>query len=197
MTMCVLIRYRNTLIMAADKRSIWINELGEKTVISDNVNKIVPWRGGYITGSGSVEILDIVKSYVAENDISSVHDIEDFLTTTVRNGKFHDYWIKTTNIVAIYLSSGGVRAVIISAKDLKTFSLNDATVVILVPDTTVDDFKNKIEGKLKSNQFELFDIISDLKALFKIVSIENISVSSSFDLAVIDHNGMGLIHIEN
>lgn len=197
MTMCVLIRYRNSLIMAVDNRSIWINELGEKTVISDNVNKIVPWSGGYITGSGSVEILDIVKSHVAENDISSVHHIEDFLKTTVTNGKFHDYWIKTTNIAAIYLSSGGMRAVIISAKDFKTFSLNDASIVILVPDTTVDDFKEKIEGKLKNNQFELFDIISDLKALFKIVSIENMSVSSSFDLAVIDDNGMGLIHIEN
>ncbi len=51
MTMLVLINYKDGIILAADKRAVWKNGSEVSHVVSDEVDKIYTWKGGYIAGS--------------------------------------------------------------------------------------------------------------------------------------------------
>lgn len=60
---CILVAHLGEhVILAADKRAVQINEDGSRTVLNDNVEKIVKTGVGVITGAGMVEMLDQVKS---------------------------------------------------------------------------------------------------------------------------------------
>lgn len=49
MTMLVLLNHKNNVILAADKREVFFHDEINFDVLSDNVTKIVDWKGGYIT----------------------------------------------------------------------------------------------------------------------------------------------------
>lgn len=60
---CVLVAHLGEhVIFAADKRAVQINTDGSRTVLSDDVEKIVETGVGVITGACIVEMLEQVKS---------------------------------------------------------------------------------------------------------------------------------------
>lgn len=60
---CILVAHLGEhVILAADKRAVQINSDGSRTVLTDDVQKIVETGVGVITGAGIVEMLDQVKS---------------------------------------------------------------------------------------------------------------------------------------
>lgn len=79
MTMLVGIHTGDAVFIAADKRSVY-KENGEvKSVVSDEAMKIVPWSGGYITGSGYVDLLDKLKHKLSEHTIEDTTQIFDVI----------------------------------------------------------------------------------------------------------------------
>ncbi|ENX58149.1 MULTISPECIES: hypothetical protein [Acinetobacter] len=193
MTMCVLIRNAGSLVMAADNRSVYMQNGKVIQVISDEVKKVIEWNGGYISGCGSADILEDVKSFAAINPITDVYQIVEYLEKYKASKKIDDYWIDTTHLTAIYLTDVGERAIYISAKNVQPRALDDSSVLILVKDVDTEKFKELIMAEFHENGFNIENVIEILKELFVFVSKRNETVSSSFDFAFQNHEMRGLI----
>lgn len=74
------------VLVASDKREVLLIDSRVETVLCDNVNKIIDWNGGYITGSGYVEVLNDLKNEISNNEITSTYEIIDL---AVRISNFH------------------------------------------------------------------------------------------------------------
>ena len=188
--MFVLIKHKNNLIIAADKRVVWKSTTGEiHQILSDDFDKITKWSGGFITGCGYAPLLEEVKEFAGSNDIGSIHEISQFLRSKIINSNLDEYWVSTTKFAAIYESNMGYRAVFFEANQDGVRAINDNSCLIIVNGVDTSFYKNKIESLLHADDLSLSNIITILNDLFSWVSVESQSVSSGYDMAIINNDG--------
>lgn len=77
---CILIAHLgDEVLIAADKRVTHITQDGVKIPSGDNEEKIVRTEVGVITGTGSLAMLDPVKSHVRDHGFSNTDDVLDLI----------------------------------------------------------------------------------------------------------------------
>lgn len=80
---CILVAHLgDEVIIAADKRVTQITQEGVKTPHGDDEEKIVRTQVGVITGTGSLAMLDPVKSFVRDHGFNSPDDVLDLILRT-------------------------------------------------------------------------------------------------------------------
>ncbi|ADI89909.1 hypothetical protein [Acinetobacter oleivorans] len=196
MTMCVLIRNAGSLAIAADNRAVYMQNGKVSHVVSNNIKKIIEWNGGYISGSGSADILENVKAFAAKNPITSIYQIIEYLEHYKARNIIDNYWLDTTHLTAIYLTDAGDRAVYINANTEEPRALDDSSVLIFVKDIDTENFKELIKAEFHENGFNIENVIEILRSLFKFVSERNETVSSTFDFAFQNYEMRGMIELK-
>jgi hypothetical protein len=196
MTMLVLINYKDGVILAADKRAVWKSGSEVSHVISDEVDKIYTWNGGYIAGSGYAPLLENVKDFAAKNTINSADEIADYLRLVIQNSSIHQQWINTSNFALIYGTSSGFRAVTLSAKNYEMRALEEDGVSIMIGKIDTSLFEEQLKSEIKNPNPNIHNVIDILKKLFKHVSSLDITVSCDFDFSIINSNGMAMGKID-
>jgi hypothetical protein len=68
--MLVGIHAGDSVWLAADKRAVYKEGNTVVSVVSDDVDKLVEWSGGYITGNGYVDLIDKLKSKIRITGVS-------------------------------------------------------------------------------------------------------------------------------
>lgn len=189
MTMLVLLSHKNNVILAADKREVFFHDEINFDVLSDNVTKIVDWKGGYITGSGYVPLLEKIKNIASLPNTWSYDDIVYELQNELTRGNYHPHWIKTTTFAAIFQTSSGFRAVYTQAQDIKAFCIPEGSCLILVNKVETSSFKQNFNSLLSKDVIDIKEIIDSLEELFNYASRCNGTVSSEFDFAIINGSG--------
>lgn len=195
MTMCVLIRNAGSLAMAADNRAVYMKNGKVSYVVSNNIKKIIEWNGGYISGSGSADILENIKDFAAKNPITSIYQIIDYLAQYKTQNIIDEYWLNTTHLTAIYLTDAGDRAIYINANTEEPRALIDSSVLILVKDVDTKKFEELIKAEFNENGFNIENVIEILRSLFKFVSERNETVSSTFDFAFQNYKVRDMIEV--
>lgn len=193
--MCVLIRNAGSLAMAADNRLVYMQNGKVVRVVSDNIKKIIEWNGGYISGSGSADLLEDVKAFAANSPITDMYQIVEYLERYKARNTIDDYWLDTTHLTAIYLTDAGDRAVYINANTEEPRALDDSSVLIFVKGVDTEKFKELIKAEFHETGFNIQNIIEILKSLFKFVSERNETVSSTFDFAFQNYEVRGMIEV--
>lgn len=194
--MCVLIRNAGSLAIAADNRAVYMQNGKVSHVVSNNIKKIIEWNGGYISGSGSADILENVKAFAAKNPITSIYQIIEYLEHYKARNIIDNYWLDTTHLTAIYLTDAGDRAVYINANTEEPRALDDSSVLIFVKDIDTENFKELIKAEFHENGFNIENVIEILRSLFKFVSERNETVSSTFDFAFQNYEMRGMIELK-
>lgn len=195
MTMCVLIRNAGSLAMAADNKAVYMKNGKVSYVVSNNIKKIIEWNGGYISGSGSADILENIKAFAAKNPITSIYQIIDYLAHYKTQNIIDEYWLNTTHLTAIYLTDAGDRAIYINANTEEPRALIDSSVLILVKDVDTKKFEELIKAEFNENGFNVENVIEILRSLFKFVSERNETVSSTFDFAFQNYKVRDMIEV--
>lgn len=188
MTMLVLIQHKDFVLLAADKRAVYVNNGRVESVISDDVDKIANWKGGFISGCGYAPWLDKVKDFAGQDDIDNIHVVSEYLRNMAENPACHDYWVSQTKIVAIYKIINGFRAVYSEANRGGVRALSENQCLIIVKDVETSLFKDQIEKLLNEKDISYKDIIQTLSKLFHWVSTQTNTVSRQFDLALINED---------
>lgn len=105
MSMIVGINLIDYAIMAADKREVLIENGNIQSVRSDEVQKIIAWGGGFITGSGYVPLLGDLKELISNSKISNTDQIVKLAQQSVlRLPESMGYWKNQTNWMFTYSS---------------------------------------------------------------------------------------------
>ncbi|MFI8008659.1 hypothetical protein ACIF8R_00490 [Acinetobacter sp. ABJ_C4_1] len=196
MTMCVLIRNAGALAMAADNRSVYMQNGKVARVVSNDIKKIIEWNGGYISGSGSADLLEDVKAFAANSPITDMYQIVEYLERYKARNTIDDYWLDTTHLTAIYLTDAGDRAVYINANTEEPRVLDDSSVLIFVKGVDTEKFKELIKAEFHDSGFNIENVIEILRSLFKFVSERNETVSSTFDFAFQNYEMRGMIELK-
>ncbi|WPP55919.1 hypothetical protein SOI69_01255 [Acinetobacter pittii] len=181
--------------MAADNRAVYMKNGKVSYVVSNNIKKIIEWNGGYISGSGSADILENIKDFAAKNPITNIYQIIDYLAQYKTQNIIDEYWLNTTHLTAIYLTDAGDRAIYINANTEEPRALIDSSVLILVKDVDTKKFEELIKAEFNENGFNIENVIEILRSLFKFVSERNETVSSTFDFAFQNYKVRDMIEV--
>ncbi|MFX4953396.1 hypothetical protein ABTC33_05390 [Acinetobacter baumannii] len=181
--------------MAADNRAVYMENGKVSHVVSNNIKKIIEWNGGYISGSGSADLLEDVKAFAASSPITDIYQFVEYLERYKARNTIDDYWLDTTHLTAIYLTDAGDRAVYINANTEEPRALDDSSVLIFVKGVDTEKFKELIKAEFHETGFNIQNIIEILKSLFKFVSERNETVSSTFDFAFQNYEVRGMIEV--
>ena len=104
MTMIVAINTGDASIVAADKRQTYMRNNTPVYIDSDNINKFIQWNGGFITGSGYVEVLDELKTRLAQKDIQLTDQILELVSDIDRLEHIDTAKKMVTNWMITYFS---------------------------------------------------------------------------------------------
>lgn len=193
--MCVLIRNAGSLAMAADNRAVYLQNGKVSRVASNNIKKIIEWNGGYISGSGSAQLLEDVKAFTVKSPITDIYQIIEYLECYKSKNIIDEYWLNTTHLTAIYLTDAGDRAIYINANTEEPRALADSSVLILVKDVDTEKFEKLIKAEFHEGGFNIENVIEILRSLFKFVSERNETVSSTFDFAFQNYEMRGMVEV--
>ncbi|WP_407507288.1 hypothetical protein [Vibrio parahaemolyticus] len=98
MTMIVGLHLGDYVLVAADKRETYVVNGQVVSVISDEVNKLVNWGAGVVTGSGYVPLLNELKSKLSRINITTTDQILNLANEISESSSEQpEYWRKTTN----------------------------------------------------------------------------------------------------
>ncbi|MCI9718738.1 hypothetical protein [Vibrio parahaemolyticus] len=106
MTMIVGLHLGDYVLVAADKRETYVVNGEVVSVISDNVNKLVDWGAGVVTGSGYVPLLSELKSKLSQINITTTDQILDLAKEiSDSSSEQPEYWRSTTNWMFSYVAN--------------------------------------------------------------------------------------------
>jgi hypothetical protein len=193
--MCVLIRNAGSLAMAADNRSVYIQNGKLSRLVYNNIKKLIQWNVVYISGSGSADLLEDVKAFTAKSPITDIYQIIEYLESYKSKNTIDEYWLDTTHLTAIYLTDAGDRAIYINANTEEPRALADSSVLIFVKDVDTEKFEKLIKAEFHEAGFNIENVIEILRSLFKFVSEKNETVSSTFDFAFQNYEMRGMIEV--
>lgn len=156
MTMIVGMNLADYVLVASDKREVFLVNGKVDRVISDSVSKIIDWKGGYIAGSGYVTVLNALKRAVSTEEITNTDQIVAFAVDKTNLFSKHDpSLLKSSNWMFTYttdsIPGGKSRLGIISAKEpdkLKLLSDMASTIWAKIPnlDSTIEELNDKLKS---------------------------------------------------
>ncbi|EJE4163731.1 hypothetical protein M3916_003889 [Vibrio parahaemolyticus] len=201
MTMIVGIHLGEYILVAADKREVTM--LGDivMNVTSDEVEKLIEWNGGVITGNGYVPLLSDLKDYLATNEITHTDQILDYANAAVLNlPESQAQWKKQTNWMFSYLSQVDGQLTtrlgyVTSSKvdGIHMFEPMSATIWAKLP-----DLDERIEllneqllplDELEQIRDNLAHHVSLLRSLFEYAATVDETVCKDFSYFVQSHHG--------
>lgn len=201
MTMIVGIHLGEYIIVAADKREVTMFNNIVVDINSDNVEKLIEWNGGIITGNGYVPLLNELKDHIAANEISDTSIILDYANTTVANLPLNQAgWKKQTNWMFSYITQLDNRLVtrlsfVTSSEINGTHMLMpmSSTIWAKLPDLNerIKELNNQLKPLKSWNEFHsnLSYHVSKLEILFKYASTVDQTISRDFSYFVQSHHG--------
>jgi hypothetical protein len=202
MTMLIGIHTGDSVWLAADKRAVYKEGNKVISIVSDNVDKLVSWSGGYITGNGYVDLIDILKNKIRSTNITSTSQIIEMVSDL--NNELDNIpgdFTKQTRWV-ISLCSGTEEVVTPKIGYIEPFSDN----VNMLTEGSCLVWNNMPEHVLLALQVETekhvrridsFDTFSDavthynglFQQLFKLGSSHDETVSKEFEFSVVLSDG--------
>ncbi|WP_138485930.1 hypothetical protein [Stutzerimonas nosocomialis] len=155
MTMIVALHLGAYALIAADKRETYQVNGKVVSVVSDDIQKLIEWRGGVATGSGYVPLLHDFKSRLAHSDISSTDQIIQIARECSRGFPPEQAgWIKSTNWLFTYLTDGS-RGLVARVAFIKSASPERISVL--------EEYKSLIWAKIPDYEHQLSRLNSVLK----------------------------------
>jgi len=202
MTMLVGIHAGDSVWLAADKRAVYKEGNTVVSVVSDDVDKLVEWSGGYITGNGYVDLIDKLKSKISSTNINSTTQIME-MTNTLSN-ELNDIPLEFTKQTrwVITLCSGTGEVVTPKIGYIEPFSANvnllpegKCLVWLNISDDALLMFKSEIEKNIRrvDSFITTSEAVSHYKSLFqqlfKLGSSYDETVSECFEYSVLLSDG--------
>ena len=205
MTMIVGMNLKEYVLVASDRREVYLIDGKVDHVISDAVNKIIDWNYGYITGSGYVSILNELKENLANMEIKCIDQIINKATSivnsypdTFKDIKDKSNWMFT--YVANTSEGNQPRVGIIEAKNPNEIrALYDMTSTVWAKIPNINEIIRDLNSKLKPisdfhepNESIKYHI-SLLKDLFEIGEKNDETVCSQFNYCIQLNDGTKFI----
>lgn len=182
------------VLIASDRREVLMARNGEVDhVISDSVNKIISWDGGFISGNGYVCILEKLKLFLAKTSISNTDEIKIAATTiSQQHPPELSQWKEVTNWIITYRTEINKEnisriGIIKSNKPEELHLLKNMKSIVWAKIPDIDKKTEELNNKLKSiNEFSAVENsieyhISLLKDIFNYGAKHDRTVCSSFD----------------
>lgn len=203
MTLIIGINLKDYLILAADRREVCLVNGDVAEIRSDNVNKIIDWKQGYITGSGYVPILSKLKETLNSTSVAHTSEILD-LAVSSSNDVFNinvpfqvkNYWMCRTRWYLSYLTyddndNNVLRLAIVESDRIEGLRLvHEMDIVFSNLFDGSDALRDEISSRLKP--LSEFDDLQDsidyhvnlLPKIFLRASENLESVSRDYDVAI-------------
>ncbi|HBC3499846.1 TPA: hypothetical protein KDY90_002627 [Vibrio parahaemolyticus] len=201
MTMIVGLHLGDYVLVAADKRETYVVNGEVVSVVSDNVDKLVDWGAGVVTGSGYVPLLSELKSRLSKTNITTTDQILDLAKDISEYSSDQpSYWRETTNWMFSFVANtptglkcrlGYMRCA--NPDEVPMLHEMRATIWAKIPDleAKISDLNNSIKPLQYPEQFEEhFNYHLQLvKKLFEHGAKHDKSVCKEFDYFVQFRNG--------
>jgi|GEM_PF-1218163 len=193
MTMIVGINLGGYIIIAADRREVFMEDGKVTSIISDEIDKFVKWNGGIITGCGYVPLLRDLKSYLETTEITNTDQIVALTKQAISDLPPHaTSWIKQTHWMFNYIAGteSGTQCRLGYIKSIKPDEINilnemTATIWAKLPDIDIqmEKLNSSLKPLLSENEFkDNFDYhLNLLNKLFSYAATVDQTVSSSFN----------------
>lgn len=155
MTMIVGLNLGTYTIVAADKREIYIENGEIKSIVSDDVEKIIEWNGGIVTGSGFVPLLMDLKESMASENINNTNKIVSLAKASLNKlPRDQSLWEDQTNWVFTYVTevddAPKCRIAYIEAKQINDVRvLEDMNVLLWAKLPDIKEQTKKLRESLK------------------------------------------------
>ncbi|MBN3864667.1 hypothetical protein HCU66_20760 [Pseudomonas frederiksbergensis] len=209
MTLLVAINYGNFALIAADKKMVEYAD-GKIVYSNEEALKIVHTKIGFITGQGSVELLDLVKNRIARSEVVSTDQIVDVIVSersSLQVNKMDDdsinHWLRCTGWILSYCTVDDLDKPIVRIAQYHP-SLHESALAVVDKirigfpiGVTLEDSRkwmSEFEGRIgainKDLSFEavLGSSIFHISWLMDELSKMTDSVSSCFDIGVLFDN---------
>lgn len=196
MTMIVGMSLGDYVLIASDRRQVYMINGEIAHVESDSVNKIIECPIGFITGNGYVPLLNEFKNELKKRSIESTDEILEIAkAVSSRAPSGLDHWKKQTNWMFTYVASTDIgkvpRIAIIEAKDysnIKILREMNATIWAKIPyiDVKINELNSLLRHTytFSSIKQSAFYHISLLKKLFEYGGNIDPTVCSDFNVCL-------------
>lgn len=200
--MIVGINLGNYIIVAADKRQVM--KVGDVIVgiVSDNVEKLIEWNGGIITGNGYVPLLDDLKNWLSKTKINSTTEVLEFANDAVLSlPSSQSEWRKQTNWMFSYITKNEQGKFVTRIGFVKSSDINGINLLKPMHSTIWASLPN-LDEKIKNLNSELLPLnsleelpsnlnyhVEKLRDLFDYASTVDQSVSKQFSYYFQSHHG--------
>ncbi len=194
MTSIVAFHLNSHILIAADKRAVQING-NTRTVVSDDIDKLIEWHGGVITGAGNAEMLEHFKFSLQEASVINSNQILELAKqTTIQYAHLDKFWFDTTCWYFTYVAEENGRAVPrlaqISANELEIRALEPGSIRVHAKIPNREEFQANIMPFMQtSNDLDeksIADSISYHNALmreiFAVCAEQTEDTSEAYDL---------------
>lgn len=201
MTMIVGINLGEYVIVAADRREVFIENGQVASIISDDIDKLVKWNGGVITGCGYVPLLSDLKNYLKRSEIINTDQIVALTKQVVFDLPVHaSIWKQQTHWMFTYVtdsySGSQCRLGYIKSgapEDVHMLHTMKATIWAKLPDIEqrLEALNNALKPLSSPEEFEAnFAYHSGLlKELFSYASAVDETVSENFNFYIQTREG--------
>ncbi|WP_415721710.1 hypothetical protein [Photobacterium ganghwense] len=201
MTMIVGIHLGDYVIIAADRREVFIDGGKVSSVISDEVDKFVKWNGGIITGCGYVPLLSELKKHLKHTEITSTNQIVALTKRVVSDLPINaSIWRQQTHWMFSYISGsevgpqcrlGYIRSEV--PDEIHLLYTMRATIWAKLPDIEqrIDTLNAALKPLSRTYDFEenVAYHLGLLKELFLYASTVDETVSKDFNYYIQAYNG--------
>lgn len=209
MTLIVGINLVDYIILVSDKREVTMQDDKVIDITSDDINKIVDWNMGYVTGSGFVPVLSSLKEAIKLKKITHTDEIIELASSVShkvfknRNipSELQDYWNQRTAWFVSYRTANVIgepimRLAFIEAGNKGEMSLvRDMDVVFSNKFEGSSDLRNNLVSNLRpTNYFNNLNEsvnyhVNYLKNIYSLANHKLETVSKNFDVAIHLING--------
>ncbi|MEG6545087.1 hypothetical protein V6C59_04260 [Acinetobacter bereziniae] len=196
MTFLLSIQLKDSIIIAADKRSVKIQACGEFLFNHDQTNKLHLWKNGVITGTGELTVIQWAISFLDELANNNIDQLANCLTLSrlIRKFEFEHPQINQTKLIYSEYTEYGAQlyAIELNNRDdyfVRKLEENEITIWMYNPDITgiIAKVKNLYDDLKPLNEFD--DILDGLNfyfthisKIFALQSKQDEMMSSDFDI---------------
>lgn len=173
MTFLLAIQLKDSVIVAADKRSATIHPNGQMKFDQDQTNKLNLWQNGIITGVGELVLIQRTVEFLellANSNIDQLVDCFD-LSCSLRKEEYKHSQIDQTKLIYSHCDGRDVKLYSIEQEDneyfLRQFEENELSIWMYNPDIS------KVTEKIKI----LYENLKPLSAFINILDWLNYYVS--------------------
>lgn len=140
MTFILAIQLQDSVIVAADKRSIQIHSSGDSQLDLDETRKLHLWKNGIITGSGELHTIQLAVAFLDILTSSNIQELPNCLRLSriIKKLKFEHHQIDDTKLIYSEYSEFGAQLYSIESEKnnehrLRKFEANEISIWMYDP----------------------------------------------------------------